>query len=132
METGNDLELVVNKPDPQISAPLTLAVRRATDAIREETRALRANPTADLKVFEYGKSRALLDLTRARTMVPPGLMSEQLKEDLAEFKGVLQENIDLLSLHMNAVSEVVEMLSRTMIDFDSDGTYQAPFPEPSR
>ena len=132
METGNDLELVVNEPDPQISAPLTLAVRRATDAIREETRALRANPTADLKVFEYGKSRALLDLTRARTMVPPGLMPEQLKEDLAEFKGVLQENIDLLSLHMNAVSEVVEMLSRTMIDFDSDGTYQAPFPEPSR
>jgi hypothetical protein len=33
---------------------------------------------------------------------------------------------------MNAVSEVVQMMSRTMIDFDSDGTYQAPFPERAR
>lgn len=48
------------------------------------------------------------------------------------FKSALEENVALLKLHLNAVSEVVQLMSRTMIDFDSDGTYQAPFPEPAR
>lgn len=112
--------------------PLVVAVRRAIGAVREETRALRANPTADLKIFEYGKSQALLDLSRARTLVPPAFYSEELREDIAEFKEVLDENVGLLQLHMNAVTEVVGMMSRTMIDFESDGTYQAPFPERAR
>ncbi|QFT69039.1 hypothetical protein FIU93_19785 [Labrenzia sp. THAF35] len=127
-----DLALQEFTPDPVRSMPLVVAVRRAIGAVREETRALRANPTADLKIFEYGKSQALLDLSRARTLVPPAFYSEELREDIAEFKEVLDENVGLLQLHMNAVTEVVGMMSRTMIDFESDGTYQAPFPERAR
>lgn len=127
-----DLALQEFTPDPVRSMPLIVAVRRAIGAVREETRALRANPTADLKIFEYGKSQALLDLSRARTLVPPAFYSEELREDIAEFKEVLDENVGLLQLHMNAVTEVVGMMSRTMIDYESDGTYQAPFPERAR
>ncbi|WP_370198166.1 hypothetical protein [Roseibium sp.] len=127
-----DLALQEFTPDPVRSMPLVVAVRRAIGAVREETRALRANPTADLKIFEYGKSQALLDLSRARTLVPPAFYSEELREDIAEFKEVLDEDVGLLQLHMNAVTEVVGMMSRTMIDFESDGTYQAPFPERAR
>jgi hypothetical protein len=127
-----DLALQEFTPDPVRSMPLVVAVRRAIGAVREETRALRANPTADLKIFEYGKSQALLDLSRARTLVPPAFFSEELREDIAEFKEVLDENVGLLQLHMNAVTEVVGMMSRTMIDYESDGTYQAPFPERAR
>ncbi len=127
-----DLALQEFTPDPVGSMPLVVAVRRAIGAVREETRALRANPTADLKIFEYGKSQALLDLSRARTLVPPAFYSEELREDIAEFKEVLDENVGLLQLHMNAVTEVVGMMSRTMIDYESDGTYQAPFPERAR
>ena len=127
-----DLALQEFTPDPVRSMPLVVAVRRAIGAVREETRALRANPTADLKIFEYGKSQALLDLSRARTLVPPAFYSEELREDIAEFKEVLDENVGLLQLHMNAVTEVVGMMSRTMIDYESDGTYQAPFPERAR
>lgn len=127
-----DLALQEFTPDPVRSMPLVVAVRRAIGAVREETRALRANPTADLKIFEYGKSQALLDLSRARSLVPLAFYSEELREDIAEFKEVLDENVGLLQLHMNAVTEVVGMMSRTMIDYESDGTYQAPFPERAR
>ena len=132
MESGQEIAVMDKASNPELSAPLIVAVRRAVKVIREETIALRANPTTDLKAYEYGKSQALLDLTRARTMVPANAYSDELKEDLGEFKEALQENVGLLNLHMNAVSEVVETLSRTMIDFESDGTYQAPFPEPAR
>lgn len=121
-----------HRPDPVRSTPLMVAVGHAIRAVREETRALRADPTQDLKAFEYGKSQALLDLMRARALVPPASYSEELKAELADFKSVLEENVGLLELHMNAVSEVVQLMSRTMIDFDSDGTYQAPFPERAR
>lgn len=133
-ENGAPTGVVVqaHRPDPVRSTPLIVAVRRAIDAVEDETRALRADPTTDLKSFEYGKSQALLDLMRARALVPPAAYSDELKSDLAAFKSALQENVRLLELHMNAVSEVVQLMSRTMIDFDSDGTYQAPFPERAR
>jgi len=121
-----------HRPDPVRSTPLAVAVKRAIEAVRDETNALRDNPTTDLKTYEYGKSQALLDLMRARALVPPAAYSDDLRADLAEFKTVLAENVGLLELHMNAVSEVVQLMSRTMIDFDSDGTYQAPFPERAR
>ncbi|MEM5585046.1 hypothetical protein WNZ15_21490 [Roseibium sp. AS2] len=131
-QVSTEIVVQADRPDPVRSTPLTVAVRRAIRAVRDETRALRSNPTTDLKAFEYGKSQALLDLTRARSLVPPGAFSDDLRQELAAFKAALEENVGLLHMHMNAVSEVVQMMSRTMIDFDSDGTYQAPFPEPAR
>lgn len=115
--------------DPALSRPLLVAVRRATEAVRRETRALKADPTEDLKSFEYGKSQALLDLIRARALVPPAAFSPDLRDELDVFRAALTDNLALLRLHLDAVTEVVGVLSRTMIDFDSDGTYQAPFPE---
>lgn len=132
MDTGQEIALLKRVPNPTHSAPLAIAVRRAISAVRDETCALRADPTADLKLFEYSKSQALLDLTRARDAVPPASFSTELKSDLEEFKEVLKENADLLRLHMNVVTEVVQMMSKTMIEYESDGTYEAPFPEPAR
>ncbi|GAA0770978.1 hypothetical protein E1180_11965 [Roseibium denhamense] len=137
MDAGQELasqELAPQMPlgNPAVCAPLLVAVERAITSIQAETDALRANPTTDLKTYEYRKSQALLDLTRARASVPPSAYSEELKLTLKDFKDVLEDNVALLKLHMNAVSEVVAMMSRTMIDQESDGTYKAPFPEPAR
>ena len=126
------LVIQAHQADPVRSTPLLVAVKRAIEAVRDETRALQADPTTDLKTFEYGKSQALLDLMRARALVPPAAYSDDLKAELGAFKQALDENVRLLQLHMNAVSEVVQLMSRTMIDYDSDGTYQAPFPERAR
>ncbi len=132
MEAGQELAVQSILGNPAASAPLTVAIERAIEVVEAETKALRANPTTDLKPFEYRKSQALLDLTRAKALVPAPAYTDELKAALREFKRTLEENVDLLSLHMNAVSEVVKMMSRTMIDQESDGTYQAPFPEPAR
>ncbi|MEP3047880.1 MAG: hypothetical protein ABJL55_19080 [Roseibium sp.] len=129
MDAGQQLALQTPHIDTSVSAPLVVAVVRATDIVRDETETLRANPTSDLKSFEYRKSQALLDLTRARAMVPPASFSAELKECLTVFKFELDENMKLLLLHKDAVSEVVETMSRIMIDLESDGTYEAPFPE---
>lgn len=132
MDAGQDL--VVHSPvvNPAVYGPLVIAIDRAIEVVEAETQALRANPTTDLKPFEYRKSQALLDLTRSRSLVPPSAYTEDVKDRLVDFKDVLKENVDLLTLHMNAVSEVVKMMSRTMLDQESDGTYAAPFPEPAR
>lgn len=132
MDAGQDIAVQVSTPNPLHSAPLAAAVRRAISAVEDETEALRADPTTDLKSFEYRKSQALLDLTRARAKVPPAVFSDELKAELRELRELLDENVNLLKLHLNAVSEVIEMMSKTMIAYDSDGTYQAPFPEPAR
>lgn len=132
MDAGQDLVVQSQVMNPAVSGPLVIAIDRAIEVVEAETQALRANPTTDLKPFEYRKSQALLDLTRARSLVPPSAYTEDVKDRLVDFKDVLKENVDLLTLHMNAVSEVVKMMSRTMLDQDSDGTYAAPFPEPAR
>ncbi|TYC58658.1 hypothetical protein FMN50_09430 [Rhodobacterales bacterium] len=132
MDAGQEIAVQVSTPNPMHSAPLSVAVRRAIGAVEEETRALREDPTTDLKTFEYSKSQALLDLTRARSKVPPSSYSDDLRMDLKDLKDALNENMKILKLHMSAVSEVVEMMSKTLIAYDSDGTYQAPFPERAR
>ncbi|MBO9422441.1 hypothetical protein J7481_23220 [Labrenzia sp. R4_2] len=132
MDAGQDLVVQGPVVNPAVSGPLVIAIDRAIEVVEAETQALRANPTTDLKPFEYRKSQALLDLTRARSLVPPSAYTEDVKDRLVDFKDVLKENVDLLTLHMNAVSEVVKMMSRTMLDQESDGTYAAPFPEPAR
>lgn len=129
MDAGQNLAVQDPMSDPALCAPLVIAVTRAIETVRAETRTLRANPTSDLRSFEYRKSQALLDLTRAREKVPPALYSEDLRAALSRFKMELDENMQLLQLHKDAVSEVVDTLSKTMIDLESDGTYAAPFPE---
>ncbi|WP_209010695.1 hypothetical protein [Labrenzia sp. PHM005] len=132
MDTAQDLVVRTPIGNPAASAPLLVAVERAIEVVDAETKALRADPTTNLKPFEYRKSQALLDLTRARSAVPAPAYTDELKDGLREFKAALEENVKLLGLHMDAVSEVVQIMSRTMIDQESDGTYEAPFPEPAR
>ena len=82
MSTGQDLTVQGSTPDPALCAPLLVAVRPAIDAIQDETHSLKANPTSDLKLFEYGKSQALLELTRARSHVSPSSYTDELKDAL--------------------------------------------------
>lgn len=132
MDAGQDLAVQIPMGNAAVSAPLVIAVERAIQVVEAETSALRADPTTDLRPFEYRKSQALLDLTRARQAVPLAAFTPGLKADLEDLKEVLDENVALLSLHMDAVSEVVKIMSRSMLDQESDGTYAAPFPERAR
>lgn len=102
---------------------LTAAIRRALDAVTLETEALRSGNQADLRTFEHRKSQALLDLARARASIPPLLHDEEIAGLLRQLKSALSANMALLEHHMKAVQEITELLARSMLEADSDGTY---------
>ncbi|MTI45902.1 hypothetical protein E1178_20045 [Roseibium hamelinense] len=112
------------------TAPLAAAIRRALDVVTSETVALRENPSTNLQSFEYRKSQALLDLTRARQAIPADALDSDIEDLLYQLRLALDDNMSLLSRHLNAVGEIAEMLAEAILEADSDGTYQQPIPEP--
>ncbi|WP_417669133.1 hypothetical protein [Roseibium sp.] len=104
-------------------ATLIATIRRALNAVRAETNALRSGNHSDLRAFEHRKSQALLDLGRARATLPPMLHDDEISELLSELKSELSENMTLLDHHMQAVREITDLLAKSMLEADSDGTY---------
>lgn len=102
---------------------LFVAIERANDAVVAETRALRERAGVDLRDFERRKSQALLDLTRAGGNLSEGPADDALVESLGTLRRSLDDNMKLLSTHLRAVREISELISRSLIEADSDGTY---------
>ncbi|GGB53789.1 hypothetical protein GCM10011316_27280 [Roseibium aquae] len=115
------------KPSPSSAeAVLAATVRRAISVVRAETAALRETPNADLAPFEHRKSQVLLDLSRARGALTLEEVSEEIEILLQDLRVSLAENMTILDRHMKAVQEVSDLLSRVMLEADSDGTYRRP------
>ena len=102
---------------------LVVAIERANAAVTAETQALRKRAGVDLRDFERRKSQALLDLTRAGRNIGEGPEDKALVEHLRKLRMSLDDNMRLLSTHLTAVREISEMISRSLIEADSDGTY---------
>ncbi|WP_321503968.1 hypothetical protein [Breoghania sp.] len=102
---------------------LFLAIQRANEAVTSETTALRQGVRVDLRDFERRKSQALLDLTRAGENLAEGPFGPEVAETLGMLRNNLKDNMQLLSTHLQAVREISEMISRSLIEADSDGTY---------
>ncbi|WP_146177412.1 flagellar protein FlgN [Breoghania corrubedonensis] len=104
-----------------------VAIERANDAVVAETRALRKRAGVDLRDFERRKSQALLDLTRAGRNLGEGPADAALVEHLRKLRASLDDNMKLLSTHLRAVREISELISRSLIEAESDGTYSRQF-----
>ncbi|MEI2385835.1 hypothetical protein [Breoghania sp. JC706] len=102
---------------------LYVAIERANSAVVAETQALRNRAGVDLRDFERRKSQALLDLTRAGSTIGEGPADAALVERLGVLRGSLEDNMKLLSTHLRAVREISELISRALIEAESDGTY---------
>lgn len=120
-------------PDPvdRLSGPagdaLIAAISKAHAVVEAETRALRDQASLDLRAFEHRKSQALLELTRAsRGLLPAGvetLRGTPVAEELGRLRDALDANMALLAKHLDAVREIAEVISRAMLEAESDGTY---------
>lgn len=120
--------LPVEAPRPPVLAgnrhnALFVAIERANAAVVAETQALRQRGGVDLRDFERRKSQALLDLTRAGRNMAEGPADEALVERLGRLRHSLDDNMKLLSTHLRAVREISELISRSLIEAESDGTY---------
>lgn len=108
----------------EASSPSTLvsALERLEELVREETLALRAHADIDFAEISRRKSRSLLELTRIARAVPPRFDSGTLNRVRA-LREALQQNFELLGLHLKAAQEVGSILHTAIRDAESDGTY---------
>ncbi len=113
---------------PQAQGPLTivlLAIERLSETLCEETRALRQSGGADLERFTHQKNYGLLELTRAMRALPAHEHSSALSTQLRSLRARLDENLKVLGLHLAAAEEIADLVSGTLEDAASDGTYTA-------
>ncbi|SNY92162.1 hypothetical protein SAMN04515647_2407 [Cohaesibacter sp. ES.047] len=100
-------------------------VNRAISVVSDETSALRSKLVVDLKPYSDAKSRALLDLNRVMSDIDMRDVPTSVVNELRLLREVLDDNERLLAQHLEAVREITDLLSATMIKAESDGTYSS-------
>jgi hypothetical protein len=106
---------------------LETAIRRIIEVIDEETEALRRGGAADLRSFNERKSLGLIELNRALRLLDdaePDSATRRLLENLNE---KLTVNRHVLTIHLEAIREVAGVISQSIRDAESDGTYTFAF-----
>ncbi|WP_319411796.1 hypothetical protein [uncultured Cohaesibacter sp.] len=104
-------------------------VQRGIRAVARETKALREKGKIDLRTHSDEKSRILLDLSRLTKGVDIEALSPSVTSELLVLRKMLTENEHVLKQHLEAVREITELLSKAMLEAESDGTYAAGMTE---
>jgi hypothetical protein len=108
-----------------ISGNLSAIIGRIEEAVEEETAAIRTNPGFDLKASNARKSRCLYELNRAMKGMGQAEFVEQHREGLARLRQKLTRNEAAILAHLNAVTEVANLLKNAIQQAEADGTYSA-------
>ena len=103
------------------------AVNRLEDIVDEETAALRSYKPVDLKASNDRKSLGLIELNRVLRLIESTKPEPATLKVLERLNGKLETNGHFLKLHLDAVREVAAIISRTIREADSDGTYSPAF-----
>jgi hypothetical protein len=111
--------------DPSCEGSLALieTARRLCDLIDEETLLLRRFATVDVREFNRRKQQGLLDLDRALRALRGHPLPQDASESLADLRKRLEGNLAVLSLHLDAMTEVAELIKTSIRNAESDGTY---------
>lgn len=99
------------------------AIQRLEDLIDEETAALRERRTIDIKDFNNRKSQALYELTRSSRLVEDVTRDPETVARLKNLRGKLDVNQQVLKMHMEAVREIITIMTDAIHEAESDGTY---------
>jgi hypothetical protein len=115
-------------------AMLDTAIKRLTEVVDQETRALRDRKPIDLNLFNSRKSQSLLELDRALRLLDGADPGEAIKTALRLLRLNLETNRQVLNTHLEAVREVAAIIADAIRNVESDGTYSFSFrskgPEP--
>lgn len=110
-----------------LSGIINTAGKRLASVVDKETEALRRGSQVDLKAFNSLKSLALVELNRAMQLLG-GAKPEASTIRLLESLNVkLETNRRVLKLHLEAVNEIADIISDSIRQADSDGTYTLAF-----
>ncbi|MFZ4807714.1 MAG: flagellar protein FlgN [Hyphomicrobiaceae bacterium] len=102
---------------------LEKTIDRLEDLVDEETSALRAHKATDLRDFNNRKSQALLELSRVARMVGNGPLDADLRDRLGVLHAKLETNRGVIKMHLDAVREIAAVVSGSIQESQSDGTY---------
>jgi hypothetical protein len=112
---------------PSESSPLLPILARLDEVLQEETEALRRQDTAELAQFFQRKSQGLLELANAQRSLGNAPIGEAARAALASVRRSLEVNRDVLKLHLDAASELIDVFSQAIRDSESDGTYDPSY-----
>lgn len=115
------------RPIPAEGSALLAILMRLDEVLQEETAALRRQETAELAQFFQRKSQGLLELANIQRSLGNAPLGEPVRAALASVRGSLEVNRDLLKLHLDAASELIDVFSQAIRDSESDGTYDQSY-----
>ncbi|HEY4191904.1 MAG TPA: hypothetical protein VGM46_04605 [Mesorhizobium sp.] len=128
-EFTSNLPMLANAPAGPVPVArignLDAIIGRIEEAVEEETAAIRTDTSFDLKASNARKSRCLYELNRAiKGMGQPEAL-EQHREGLTRLRQKLTRNEAAILAHLNAVTEVANLLKNAIQRAEADGTYSA-------
>ena len=114
------------KPEERVailSSIIRAAVERLANVVDGETEALRQGAQVDLRASNGLKSVGLVELNRAMQLLDGTKPDTFTLRILEELNAKLETNRRVLKLHMEAVNEIAGIISDSIRQADSDGTY---------
>jgi flagellar biosynthesis/type III secretory pathway chaperone len=108
-----------------VNIALAKAVDRLEDILAMETDALDRGAPVDLAEITGRKNQSLLELTRLARTVPATSRDPVLDQRLERLKDVVEANRRMLELHVRASHDISSLISRSIAEAESDGTYSA-------
>jgi hypothetical protein len=112
---------------PMLKGMIEAAVDRLSSVVDEETDALRQGVNANLSAFNSRKSLGFMELSRALRLLEGGNPDPATARLLQDLGAKLEANRNVLKLHLDAVGEVASIISQSIQEADSDGTYTVAF-----
>lgn len=96
---------------------------RLEGVIDIENEALGSDPDFDLKHSNALKSRCLYDMTMLFRDIGPGQLAAAQQRRLSGLRAKLDLNRVRVQAHMEAVSDLADMIKDTVAESEADGTY---------
>lgn len=103
--------------------PLTSLIDATIRLVDEETEAIRKHGPRDIERYGERKGQALVHLSRGLQSAPRPAGRRDALDRLDALRAALESNRRALRIHMDAVSEVSQLIVRSLEQASSDGTY---------
>jgi hypothetical protein len=104
---------------------LSAIISRIEETVEAETSSIRTDVRFDIKGSNARKSRYLYELNKAVSGLGGTVLREEHRGDIIRLREKLAANERAILAHLNAVSEVADLMQDAIQRAENDGTYSA-------